>query len=141
MYFFDFCCYIEYIKLKGSPLNYVFGIEGLALFQGNKIIMNETNLDELENIERRQNFRIDMERELVNISWHDSDGQAHKLQCSCEDFSKGGLRIEHDFAIAIDTVVEFKFQADHPESRFLPAKVVRCIELQNGKFSLGFQMA
>lgn len=93
-----------------------------------------------DSIERRQNFRIDMESELVDVTWHDVEGQAHQMKCSCEDFSKGGLRIEHDFAIAVDTVVEFKFQADHPESRNIKATVVRCIGLSNGKFSIGFQM-
>ena len=94
-----------------------------------------------ESIDRRQNFRIDMEQELVDLSWHDHEGQAHQVKCLCEDFSKGGLRIEHKFAIAIDTIVEFKFQADHPESRSLSAKVIRCNQLANGKFNIGFQMA
>ncbi|WP_068547122.1 PilZ domain-containing protein [Thalassotalea crassostreae] len=91
-------------------------------------------------IERRRSFRIDMENEPVDISWHDRDGQAHKIQCPCADFSKGGLRIIYDFAIAEDTEVTFKFQADHPDSQSLTAKVVRCNELTDGKFSIGFQL-
>ncbi|MDN3652610.1 PilZ domain-containing protein [Thalassotalea ponticola] len=99
--------------------------------------MSEPNIDP---IERRQFFRIDMEGELVNLAWHDAEGQAHQVKCKCEDFSRGGLRIEYDYAIAVGTVVDFKFQADHPESRNLTAKVIRCIELPNGRYSMGFQM-
>ncbi|NMP16455.1 MULTISPECIES: PilZ domain-containing protein [unclassified Thalassotalea] len=99
--------------------------------------MSETNI---EPIERRQFFRIDMEGELVNVTWRDADGQAHKVKCICADFSKGGLRIEYDYPIAVGTVVDFKFQEDHPESRTLQAKVIRCIETKDAIYSIGFQM-
>ncbi|KGJ87470.1 PilZ domain-containing protein [Thalassotalea sp. ND16A] len=91
-------------------------------------------------IDRRQDSRINMEQELVDITWLDGDGQAHQVKCLCDDFSRGGMRIEHEFAISVNTLVNFKFQADHPESRTIPATVVRCLELINGKFSIGFKM-
>ncbi len=92
------------------------------------------------NIERRQNFRIDMEEEIVDILWRDNEGQAHKVKSICVDFSKGGLRLEHDFAILPNTEVSFCFHSTHPESKEVKAKVVRCVHLTNGKFSIGLQM-
>ncbi|TLU67634.1 PilZ domain-containing protein [Thalassotalea litorea] len=90
--------------------------------------------------ERRQYFRIDMEYETVDLLWRDEEGQAHKVKSVCLDFSRGGLRIEHEFAITEDTEVSICFQADHPESQTLVAKVVRCIELTGNRFSIGLQM-
>ena len=95
---------------------------------------------EQEMIDRRQHFRIDMEDEPVDLLWCDSEGQSHKVKSVCADFSKGGLRIEHKFPILIDTQVVFKFQAEHPESKDISAQVIRCFELSNGNFSIGFKM-
>lgn len=95
---------------------------------------------EQETIDRRQNFRIDMEKEAVDLLWRDAEGQSHKVTSICADFSRSGLRIEHEFAIVPDTQVNFRFQAEHPDSKPLTAKVVRCVELPTGKFSIGFQM-
>ncbi|MEW6996552.1 PilZ domain-containing protein [Colwelliaceae bacterium BS250] len=94
---------------------------------------------ETDMIDRRQHFRIDMEDEAVDLLWCDNEGQSHKVKSVCADFSKGGLRIEHNFPIVIGTQVSFKFQAEHPESKALSAEVIRCFELSNGSFSIGFQ--
>lgn len=96
--------------------------------------------EEQQQMERRQDFRIDMEQEFLDILWRDSEGQSHKVKSTCVDFSKGGLRLEHEFAILPNTTVSFTFHDDHPESKKFKAKVVRCIELTNGNFSIGLQM-
>ncbi len=90
--------------------------------------------------DRRQNFRIDMEQETVDLLWRDEEGQSHKVTSVCADFSKGGLRIEHDFCIPEDSQVNFKFQADHPESRSITAQVIRCFELPSGCFSIALKI-
>ncbi|WP_371372786.1 PilZ domain-containing protein [Thalassotalea aquiviva] len=93
-----------------------------------------------EILERRKHFRIDMENETVEMFWRDSEGQAHQLECQCIDFSRKGLKIEHDFAIEVDTPVSIRFQTNHPNSKDINAKVVRCLENVDGKFSIGFEI-
>jgi c-di-GMP-binding flagellar brake protein YcgR len=93
-----------------------------------------------QTIERRKSFRIDMENESVDLLWRDTEGQSHKVSSVCLDFSKGGMKVEHDFAILPNTKVNFRFQSEHPDSIALHAKVVRCLEMENGRFSIGFKI-
>ena len=49
--------------------------------------------------ERRRSFRLDMEKELIDVKWTDDSGRAHHKKVACRDFSKGGLRIDCDVEI------------------------------------------
>jgi len=46
--------------------------------------------------ERRQAFRIDMEKELIDISWQEENGQQCQKKIACLDFSRGGVRLDCD---------------------------------------------
>ena len=44
------------------------------------------NDNEQKIIERRQAFRLDMEKELVDIVWTDEQGHQHQKKIACLDF-------------------------------------------------------
>jgi len=54
--------------------------------------MADSSFDESE---RRSSFRLDMEKELVDIMWQDENGQ----EIICLDFSRGGLKLDCDVAL------------------------------------------
>lgn len=91
-------------------------------------------------IERRRSFRLDMEKELVDISWTDSQGQTRTKKVACLDFSRGGLRIDSDIAIEADTEISVTFKATSPDKRTLNGRVLRCTAQDNGWFELAFQL-
>lgn len=91
-------------------------------------------------IERRQSFRLDMEKELVDISWTDGDGNQRTKKVACLDFSRGGLRIDSDIEMPQDTPVTVIFKANTPGSQSLKGVVVRCIQQKNGWYEVGFQL-
>ncbi len=94
-----------------------------------------------ENIERRESFRLDMEKELVDIVWHNDTGQECRKKIVCVDFSKGGLKLDCDQAIAINTQVTVLFKAAAPQSQKLVGKIIRCIQQDNGWFELALRIA
>ena len=89
-----------------------------------------------EDIERRKFFRLDMEKELVDISWQDEHGQAQKKKIICLDFSRGGLKLDCDRAIAVATSVTVIFKSANPGSQKLEGKVLRCLPQDNGWFQI-----
>lgn len=93
-----------------------------------------------QTIERRKNFRIDMENETIDLIWKDTDGKSYKVQSVCVDFSKGGMKVENEFAILPNTKVSFRFQSEHPDSIALRAKVVRCTKMGDKRYSIGFKI-
>ncbi len=88
-------------------------------------------------IERRKFFRLDMEKELVDITWHDDNGNHKKKKIACLDFSRGGLKLDCDEQIPVDTMVTVIFKAANPKSQTLDGKVLRCIKQKNGWFEVG----
>jgi c-di-GMP-binding flagellar brake protein YcgR len=86
--------------------------------------------------ERRQSFRIDMEKELVDITWTDKDGNVQQRKIICLDFSRGGLKLDCDQLIPIGTQVKVVFKVAHPASQELSGKVVRNIEDDSGWFHI-----
>ncbi len=48
--------------------------------------------------DRRQSFRLDMEKELVDIVWTGTDGIERNKKIVCLDFSRGGLKLDCDQA-------------------------------------------
>ncbi|MFT5757041.1 MAG: c-di-GMP-binding flagellar brake protein YcgR [Alteromonadaceae bacterium] len=99
--------------------------------------MKNINDDELE---RRQSFRLDMEKELVDIVWTDLAGQTYQKKISCLDFSRGGLLLACDQAIEISAEVTIIFKAANPNSQRLYGKVLRCYKLDNGWFEVALRL-
>ena len=97
--------------------------------------------DKEENVDRRQSFRLDMEKELVDISWTDEQGQTVTKKIVCVDFSKGGLKLDCDRAIPVNTEVMVTFQQAAPHSQQLPGRVIRCIQQPNGWFELALSLS
>ncbi|MEW6989736.1 PilZ domain-containing protein [Colwelliaceae bacterium 6441] len=90
--------------------------------------------------ERRQSFRLDMEKELVDITWTTESGQEANKKIVCVDFSKGGLKLDCDQSIAINTEVTLRFKAAAENSQLLKGKVIRCIQQDNGWFELALKL-
>ncbi|MBL4910863.1 MAG: PilZ domain-containing protein [Alteromonadaceae bacterium] len=97
---------------------------------------DSANIDD----ERRQSFRIDMEKELVDISWTDENGNVQQRKIVCLDFSRGGLKVDCDHIIPIGTAIEVLFKAAHPTSQKLSGKVLRCIQDDSGWFHIALQL-
>lgn len=87
-------------------------------------------------IERRKGFRLDMEKELVDIAWQDENGVQHKKKIVCLDFSRGGLKLDCDQAISPSTPVTVIFKAASANSQTLNGKILRCIKQNTGWFEL-----
>ena len=96
-------------------------------------LVNEEN-------ERRQAFRIDMEKELVDIVWLDVSGNEQRKKIACLDFSRGGLKVDCDCEIAANTQVTIIFKAANPNSQKLFGRVLRCIKQDNGWFEVAIQL-
>jgi hypothetical protein len=90
--------------------------------------------------ERRQSFRLDMEKELVDLTWANNSGQEVNKKIVCVDFSKGGLKLDCDQSIPINTEVTVRFKAAATNSQILKGKVIRCIEQDNGWFELALRL-
>ncbi len=96
-------------------------------------------VDEAEN-ERRRAFRIDMEKELVDIVWIDNNGVDRRKKIACLDFSRGGLKAVCDCEIIANTQVTIIFKAANPNSQKLFGQVIRCIKQDNGWFEVAMQL-
>ncbi len=97
--------------------------------------------DNQESAERRQSFRLDMEKELVDILWSGDKGQQVKKKIVCVDFSKGGLRLDCDQEIPVNTEVTVVFQAAAPQSQQLAGRVIRCLQQDNGWYEIALRLA
>jgi len=97
---------------------------------------DSANIDD----ERRQSFRIDMEKELVDISWTDEKGNKQQRKIVCLDFSRGGLKVDCDQAIPISSNIEILFKAAHPTSQTLKGIVLRCIQGDSGWYHIALQL-
>ena len=91
-------------------------------------------------IERRQSFRLDMEKELIDIRWTDDSGSERTKKVACSDFSRGGLRIDSDIEIPKETPIVVTFKANTPKSQSLNGLVLRCIKQDNGWYEVAFQL-
>jgi len=95
--------------------------------------MNESNG---KKIERRQFFRLDMEKELIDITWHDEKGIHNNKRIVCSDFSRGGLKIKSDEPIPVSVIVTMIFKAAAPKNQRLKGKVLRCLKQKHGGFEI-----
>lgn len=96
--------------------------------------------DDHDNVERRQSFRLDMEKELVDITWVNESGKSVTKKIVCVDFSRGGLKLDCDQAIALHTEVTVIFKAAAQQSQKLHGQIIRCIEQSNGWFEIALRL-
>lgn len=104
--------------------------------------MSESEVDKSSKSEeeRRQFFRLDMEKELVDIIWVNEQQQQLQRKITCLDFSRGGLKLDCDHMIPLNTEVTVVFKVSNPNSQNLYGKVIRCIEQPNGYFELALRL-
>ncbi len=95
--------------------------------------MTDNSFDELE---RRKSFRLDMEKELVDIIWMDEQGQERTKKIACLDFSKGGLKLDCDITLPIQTQVTINFKSANANNQKLYGKVLRSIKQDNGWYEI-----
>ena len=89
-----------------------------------------------EEMERRRSFRLDMEKELVDIVWTDDKGQQHNKKIACLDFARGGLKLDCDEALPVNTAVTVIFKTASASNQKLYGKVLRSIKQENGWFEI-----
>jgi hypothetical protein len=92
--------------------------------------------DSGDEAERRRSFRLDMEKELVDIVWKDEKGQEHTKKIACLDFSRGGLKLDCDETLPINTAVTVVFKSANARNQKLYGKVLRSIKQENGWFEI-----
>jgi c-di-GMP-binding flagellar brake protein YcgR len=102
--------------------------------------MSEPESVDVNESERRQSFRLDMEKELVDIIWVNDKQQQLQRKITCLDFSRGGLKLDCDHSIPLQTEVTVVFKVANPNSQNLYGKVIRCIEQPNGYFELALRL-
>ena len=90
-----------------------------------------------EGIERRKSFRLDMEKELVDIVWTDEKGQEHNKKIACLDFARGGLKLDCDQHLPVNTAVTVIFKSANASNQKLYSKVLRSIKQESGWFEIG----
>lgn len=98
------------------------------------------NEDDYQNIERRQSFRLDMEKEFVGLQWQDDNNQLVTKKVICLDFSKGGMKLDSDQSIAVDTPVTIVIKPNESQSRNLSGKVIRCTQQDNGWYLIALRL-
>ena len=96
--------------------------------------------EEEQNDERRLAFRLDMEKELVDIVWQDASGNEQRKKIACLDFSRRGVKLDCDIGIPMATPVTVIFKAADPSSQKLTGKVVRCLKQDNGWYEIALQL-
>lgn len=89
-----------------------------------------------EGIERRRSFRLDMEKELVDIQWTDDKGQERAKKIACLDFSRGGLKLDCDETLPVNKAVTVVFKSANAKSQKLYGKVLRSIKKETGWFEI-----
>jgi hypothetical protein len=87
--------------------------------------------------ERRSSLRLDMEKELITLTWLDQGNEISR-KAICLDVSSGGLKVSIDRHIATDHVVDITFKSKNGQSNSIKAKVLRCIEQAHGWYDIGF---
>lgn len=99
--------------------------------------MTDSSSNELE---RRSSFRLDMEKELVDIMWKDERGQDKSKKIVCLDFARGGLKLDCDIALPVQTPVSVLFKAESANNQKLHGKVLRCIKQDTGWFEIALAL-
>lgn len=87
--------------------------------------------------ERRSSLRLDMENELVAIFITNSHGVEKIKNVSCIDISNGGISINNDEPIAIDTLLKLQTNPRDKACPTYPVKVIRCDIQDSGWYNIG----
>nr|WP_224745845.1 PilZ domain-containing protein [Neiella litorisoli] len=87
-------------------------------------------------MDRRQSLRLDMEKHLIELSWTEQTSEITRT-VMCFDVSGGGLQVEMDRPLSLDTAVKVKFSPSEPISKQFEAKVIRVTKTESGWFNLG----
>ena len=87
-------------------------------------------------VERRSSFRLDMEKEFVDILWTDENGLEQSKKIVCLDFSRGGLKLDCDIPLPIQTPVTVIFKSASANNQKLFGKVLRCIKQDSGWYEI-----
>lgn len=95
--------------------------------------MTDSSSDDLE---RRRSFRLDMEKELVDITWTDENGRDHIKKIACLDFARGGLKLDCDEVLPVNTAVTVLFKSANANNQKLYGKVLRCIKQESGWYEV-----
>ena len=95
--------------------------------------MTDSSFDELE---RRKSFRLDMEKELVDIVWTDEQGEQRSKKIACLDFARGGLKLDCDHPLPVQTKVTVNFKSANANNQKLFGKVLRCLKQDNGWYEI-----
>jgi len=77
-----------------------------------------------------------MEKELVDIFWVDEKGQENTKKIACLDFARGGLRVDCDQPLPVNTDVTVIFKSANAKNQKLNGKVLRCVKQDSGWFEL-----
>jgi len=92
--------------------------------------------DSSADIDRRKSFRLDMEKEIVDISWIDESNKQRVKKTACLDFSRGGLRLDCDQLLPETTKIMVQFRSAENNSKKLYASVLRCEKQANGWYEI-----
>ena len=90
-------------------------------------------------VERRNSKRLDMEKQLITISWIETTGSTVVREVTCVDVSNGGLQVELDKPLPIDTTVVVIFNPNHPQCQSYETRVLRSVLQEHGWFNIGLQ--
>ncbi|SFB97940.1 PilZ domain-containing protein [Pseudoalteromonas denitrificans] len=94
----------------------------------------------MANIEDRRAFlRLDMEKELITVSWFDTNERQFIRDVMCIDVSKGGFKISIEREIAVNTEVKVQFKSHLKQSKIYVAKVLRAIKQDHGWYDIGLE--
>ena len=99
--------------------------------------MTDNSFNELE---RRSSFRLDMEKEFVDIMWKDENGQEKSKKIVCLDFARGGLRLDCDIPLPVQKPVTVLFKSASANNQKLYGKVLRCIKQDTGWFEIALAL-
>ncbi len=90
----------------------------------------------VEQLERRKSFRLDMEKELVDIVWTDEQGQERTKKIACLDFARGGLKLDCDITLPTQTKVTINFKSANANNQKLYGKVLRSVKQDTGWYEV-----
>ncbi len=93
-----------------------------------------------EEVERRRSIRLDMEKTLVDIVWTDDNGTERYKKIACLDFARGGVKLDCDEPLLLNTAVTVAFKTANASSQKLFAKVIRCTKQKSGWFEIALML-
>lgn len=96
-----------------------------------------TGSETAEQMERRRSLRLDMEQELVTIQWLDQLGNEHLEQMVCIDICNGGIAIESNTILSVESTVDVIINPGDTQSPKHTAQIIRCNEQPSGCFHIG----